>query len=515
MREQSTNSLNNKRIAKNAIMLTIRMIVVTLVGLYTSRVVFNQLGDVNYGVYGVVGGILGFMSFLTSAMSGASSRFISFEIGQGIKDNVNRIFNASFFIHCGIAILVIIVGETFGLWFLNNVLVIPPDRLYAARWVFQFSILSSAISITQVPYTAVIMAYEKMNIYAYIEFINVGLKLIIVYLLSVAPYDKLITYSFLLLLVSTTIAFSYRVYCIRAFKVCKIQLSHDFSVIKSMMSFSALDLYGNIGVTLNSQGLTYAINIFFGVVYNAAVNLANTVNGMILSLTTTIAIAYKPQIIKQYAQGCIHNMEVIMTNSIKFTLLAMAIIAVPCAIEAEFLMKLWLGEIPPYSVEFLRIIIIQSFFPIINNVCNAAIHANGNIKMLTFINGSIFMLMPVIIFIAFYYFEADVLWGYWIEIIGMIAIISIAILIIKHLIPSFNIRSLTNTITYCFFLIIISSIPVIYIHEIMASNFIRILLIILLYDAILCSLAWALLLTSENRKELLYQGKSIIQRFRI
>lgn len=513
MDQNSTNSLDNKRIAKNAIMLTIRMIVVTFVGLYTSRVVFAQLGDINYGIYGVVGGILGFMSFLTSAMAGASSRFITYEIGRGSNECINNIFNASFLIHCSIAIIVIIVGETFGLWFLKNVIVIPSDRMYAATWVFQFSIISSAISITQVPYTAVIMAYEKMNIYAYMEFINVALKLVIVYLLSISGYDKLITYSFLLLLVSGIMAFSYRLYCMRSFKICKIKKAHDIKIIKQMLSFSAMDLYGNIGATLNGQGITYAINIFFGVVYNAAANLANTANGVILSLTTTIAIAFKPQIIKQYAQGHVANMELVMINSVKFTILATALLAIPCLIEAEYVMKLWLGQIPAHSVEFLRIIIIQSFFSVINSVCNSAIHANGNIKLLTFINGSVFIILPVIIFIAFH-FGASVLWGYGIEIIGMIVIVSNAIIIIKHLIPDFEIKPFINTILICSLIIAACAIPAVYIHNNLSFQFCRLIIVTFVYDMTLGVLAWTILLTSENRQQLISQAKLLLLKFK-
>ncbi len=484
---------NNARVAKNAVALTLRMIVVTIVGLYTSRVVFNQLGDINYGIYGVVGGILGFMSFLTASMSGATSRFITYEIGVGNDNKINEIFNSSFLIHSAIALIVILVGETFGVWFLNNILVIPPERLNAAWWVFQFSIISSAISITQVPYTAVIMAYEKMNIYAYFEIFNVTAKLIIVYLLSISHFDKLVTYSFLLLIVSTIMAFSYRLYCRHTFTITKLKMAHNYDTVKSMLSFSGMDLYGNISVTLNNQGLTYAINIFFGVIYNAAVNLASTVNGMLLSLTTNIAIAFRPQIIKQYAQGNIKAMENVMCNSVKFTLISMALLAVPCFIEADFILRLWLGTVPSYSVEFLRIIIIQSFFPIINNVCNTAIHANGDIKALTYINGTIFLILPVIIFVAFH-FGASALWGYGIEISGMIAIVISAVLIIKKLIPLFYIVKFVYTIILSFSIIILSVIPTTMVHLLLEEGLLRVVSVSIIYILFSSAGCWFLIL---------------------
>lgn len=509
--ELQTSPPNNTRVAKNAIALTVRMIVVMFVGLYTSRVVFSQLGDIDYGIYGVVGGILGFMSFLTTSMSGATSRFITYAIGVGNEGKINEIFNSSFLIHCAIALIVIIVGETFGIWFLNNVLVIPEERLDAAWWVFQFSVISSAISVTQVPYTAVLMAYEKMNIYAYFEIINISLKLLIVFLLSISQFDKLVTYSFLLLVVSAIMALSYRLYCIRNFNVSKLRRIRDYSVVKSMLSFSGMDLYGNISVTLNNQGLTYAINIFFGVIYNTAVSLATTINGMLLSLTTNIAIAFKPQIIKQYAQGNIAAMEEVMRNSIKFTLVAMALLAVPCALEADFVLNIWLGEVPAYSVEFLRIIIVQSFFPIINNVCNATIHANGNIKSLTFINGSIFLIMPVIIFVI-YHFGANVLWGYGIEILGMILIVAIAISIVKRLIPEFACVEFLKTIFMCAAVILICIIPVVIINQVLNPGFLRVFVETLAYAFLISSMTWLLILTKPNRELVKARIKAMVGR---
>ena len=492
-------------------MLTIRMVVATIVGLYTSRVVFAQLGEVDYGIYGVVGGILGIIGFLNASMAGASSRFITYAIGVGDESKINEIFNASFFIHCGIAILVIVIGETFGVWFLNNVLNIPPERLHAAWWVLQFSIISTAFSITQIPYTAVIMAYERMNIYAYMELANVVMKLLIVYLLSIAAVDKLIFYAFLLLVVSVMMLVFYRIYCSKNFDVCKLTRIKDYSNVKMMLKFSIMDLYGNIGVTVKAQGIVYAINIFFGVIYNAAASLANTINGTIMGLTQTIAIAFKPQIIKQYSQGSIRGMETVMNNSLKFTTIAMAMLAVPCFMEAPYVLRLWLGEIPAHSVAFLRIILISSFLPIINNVCNNAIHAHGNIKALTFVNGSIFMFLPVFIFVA-YKLGAGVLWGYIIEIIGMAIIISIAIIIINRLIPEFNSGRFIKTIGTCTIVIFISALPILYIHRAFEPTFLRLVSVTICYMIISAALAWLIILDRDNRTFLLSKIKTLLRK---
>ncbi len=489
---------NNRQIAKNATLLTFRMVLATIIGLYTSRVVFEQLGDVNYGIYGVVAGCLGFMGFLTASMAGASSRFITYAIGQGKEEEISEIFNSSFRIHCAVAIIVILVGETVGVWLLNNIFNIPTDRMFAAHWVLQFTILSAAIMITQVPYTAVIMAYEKMDVYAWIELLSVFAKLLIVYLISISSFDKLITYSFLLFLVCTVTAAVYRIYCTRTFSVSRIKRLTSREAIRAMIKFSVMDIYGNIGSTMNSQGIVYAINIYFGVVYNAAASLANTVNGILMSLTTNIAVAFRPQIIKQYSIGNLATMKDVMCNSVKFTLIATAILSVPCIFEADYVLKLWLGTIPEYGPEFLRIILILSFFTFINSVCNVAIHATGNIKYLTFINGSVFMILPFTIFYLFH-LGLNATTAYLVEIAGTVLIIFNAIAIIHKQIPKYDIHSFIKVIFCCISLIAITSLSVIPIYTYMKMGFMRVALVSIAYATVLSISAYFILLSRENR----------------
>jgi len=498
MIKSSNNRPNNRKIAKNATLLTFRMVLATIIGLYTSRVVFEQLGDINYGIYGVVAGCLGFMGFLTASMAGASSRFITYAIGQGKEEEISGIFNSSLRIHCVVAIIVVLVGETVGVWLLNNILNIPTDRLFAAHWVLQFTILSAAIMITQVPYTAVIMAYEKMNVYAWIELLSVFSKLLIVYLISISSFDKLITYAFLLFLVCTATTAVYRIYCTRTFSISRIQKLKNCEAIRAIAKFSVMDIYGNIGSTMNSQGIVYAINIYFGVVYNAAATLANTVNGILMSLTTNIAVAFKPQIIKQFSIGNLVEMKDVMCNSVKFTLVATAMLAVPFIFEADYVLKLWLGTIPEYGPEFLRIILILSFFTFINSVCNVAIHATGNIKYLTFINGSVFMILPIVIFFLFH-LGLNAMTAYLVEIVGTILIIINAIAIIHRQIPEYDIHSFIKVILCCISLIAVTSLTIIPIYVYMETGFLRVALISITYSAVLSISVYFLLLSHENR----------------
>ena len=263
--EQPLNS--NRRIAKNALMLYIRMFISMIVSLYTSRVVLNVLGVEDYGTYGIVGGVVGMLGFLNASMSGATSRFLTFELGRGNMKRLSDTFASALIAHIGIAIIVFVIAETIGLWFLLNKLVIPEGRMTAAHWVYQMSIVSAMIGITQVPYNATIMAHEKMD----------------VYLLTIGNFDKLILYGALVLMVSITIRMIYRIYCIRHFEESHFHWVWDKSIMKPLLGFSGWDLYGNMAFTIRMHGANFIINTFYGVALNAACSVAATVQGMAIT----------------------------------------------------------------------------------------------------------------------------------------------------------------------------------------------------------------------------------------
>lgn len=388
----TTTSENNKRIAKNTLMLYIRMLISVIVGLYTSRVVLNTLGASDYGVYNVVGGIVAMFSFLNTSMSGATSRFLTYEMGKGDQVRLAQTFSSAMMIHIGIALVVFILAETIGLWFLVNKLVIPGERMTAAHIVYQLSILSMMITITQVPYNASIIAHEKMDVYAYVELLNVFLKLGIVYLLLIGHFDKLILYATLVFAVSLLIAAIYRVYCIRHFKECHVKRERHKDIIRPMLSFSVWDLYGNMSVSFRSQGTSMLLNMFFGPLLNAANGIATNVHGIILGFANNVIMAFRPQIIKEYAANNIPRMSYLIENALKFTLALYLLIAIPLFAEADYVLKLWLKNVPDYTAFFLRIVLICSFFKIGSNIMNIAIHATGKIKGISFISGSIFLL---------------------------------------------------------------------------------------------------------------------------
>ncbi|MDE5972733.1 MAG: polysaccharide biosynthesis protein [Muribaculaceae bacterium] len=445
--------IDNKRVAKNAIALTFRMVLVTIVGLFTSRIVLQALGVDDYGIYGVIGGVVGMVSFLNTSMAGATSRFITFELGRGNEDKLQKIFSTSLIIHIIIAVVVALLAETIGLWFVNNKMNFPPGRMFAVNVLYQFTILSMMVSFTQVPYSAAIIAHEKMNIYAYFEIVNVVLKLAIVYLLLVVSGDRLILYGGLMLLVSVLSAVFYRWYCIRNFKETYFSTRFDKQTAKEMMSFSIFDLYGNLCISFKYQGQPLVLNIFFGVVANAASTITSTVSSVILGLTINVFSAFRPQIIKKYALGRIQEMQGNMRMALQFTIFFFGIIAIPVIMNASQVMYIWLGQIPEYSVEFVRIVLLGNFLTIIIQVNTAAIHATGKIKLKSFLSGTFYLLSLAL---AYYFLKKGTAayYVYIADVCMMNCVVITGLLIIKYQMRNFEMRK------YCL-IVIRSLIPVV------------------------------------------------------
>ena len=395
---QDTTS-NNKRIAKNTIMLYIRMFISMLVGLYTSRVVLATLGVEDYGIYGVVGGVVGMMGFLNASMSGATSRFLTFELGKGDKDRLAKTFSSALIVHMIIAFLVFIVAETIGLWFLCQKLVIPEDRMVAAHWVYQLSIMSSMLTITQVPYNACIIAHEKMNVYAYVEILNATLKLLIVYLLQIGNFDKLIFYASLMFAVSAIIIMTYRIYCLRNFEESEFHWIWDKEFIKPLVCFSGWDLYGNMAFSIRQQGANFLLNIFYGVVLNAACNIASTVQGILLQFSSNAILAFKPAIIKEYAAENMSDMNRLLRFATKMSTCLLSIVSIAVFVKMDYILKLWLGEVPNSAVILTRMSLIINFFSCLGSILIIGIHATGKVFKVGAINGTIYILSIPIMYL--------------------------------------------------------------------------------------------------------------------
>ena len=374
-------SENNKRIAKNTLMLYVRMLFTMAVSLFTSRVVLQTLGVEDYGIQNVVGGVIAMFSVLSGSMSSAISRFITFELGRGEIHRLKTVFSTGVNIQLGMSLLVIIVAEAIGVWFLNCKMNIPAERMVAANWVFQCSILTFVFNLLSVPYNASIIAHEKMSAFAYISVIEVTLKLIIVYMLTVSPFDRLITYSVLLLCVGALIRFIYGYYCKRHFEECTYHFVYDKAVLKSMTSFAGWNFLGNGAYMLNTQGVNILMNMYFGVAVNAARGVATQVDAALKQFVNNFTTAVNPQITKSYAQGDLESMHKLVCRSAKFSAFLMMFFAVPIILETDTILTLWLKNPPAYASIFLKWIIISSFMDtVLANSLVTSMFATGNIK---------------------------------------------------------------------------------------------------------------------------------------
>lgn len=371
---------SNKQIAKNTLFLYLRMIVSIAVNLYTVRILWDVLGVDNYGIYNVVGGIVMMFAFLNTAMVASSQRFISYELGRGDMVRLQKTFSISILVHVFLAVLILILAETIGLWFLNHKLNIPFDRLDAANWVYQCSILSFMVTIVSVPYNACIVAHEHMKVYGYFGIIDVFLKLGVVLLVAILPFDRLIAYSVLILVVLVIMRLLYGGYCRKYFEECKFCHFKDKSLIKDMFSFAGWSFLGNMGFSVRDQGINIILNMFFGVTVNAAKGIANQVGTVINGFASNFTMAVNPQITKRYATGEYEGMLELVDNGCKFALLLMSIVVIPVFFSADTLLHLWLGEVAPYTVGFLQLTLIMSLIDCVVSPITTALQATGRIK---------------------------------------------------------------------------------------------------------------------------------------
>lgn len=351
------------------------------VSLYTSRVILATLGADDFGIYNVVGGIVMFLAFLNTSMASATQRFLNVELGKNDRNGVKRIFSNALIIHFIIAVCVLLLVETLGVWFLNNRMNIAPDRLVASNYVLQFSIATMVTSIISVPYNAVIIANERMSAFAYISIVEVVLKLGLVLLLVHSPIDKLITYAALMFLVSLIVRFIYVRYCGHNFDECRnYNLKPDVPTIKRMMSFSAWTVVGAIASIGHGQGVAIVMNLFFGVVVNAAFGIANQVNQVVSNFVNNFMTALNPQIVKTYSANELPAMHRLISRGCRMGYFLVLFFVIPILIETPALLGLWLEEVPDYTVSFVRLTLLITLFNSFASPLSAAQGATGDIK---------------------------------------------------------------------------------------------------------------------------------------
>ena len=381
--------------------LYLRMFLTMIVGLYTSRVVLATLGVEDFGIYSVVGGIVSMLSFINAAMSLSTSRFLTFEIGRGDVCRTQKVFSTAFEIHMAVSLLILFLAETVGLWFVVNKLVISEDRMIAAMWVYQCSILSMIVCVTQVPYNAVIISHEKMNVYAYVELLNVFLKLLVVYFLLIGKADRLILYAVLQLCVSIFIALIYRIYSKIKYEECRITWMYDKHIIKPMLGFTVWSILGNVSYIGLTQGVNILLNLFFGPVVNSARAVAVQVQTTLISFWTNFLTAINPQIIKSYASNEVSRLHELVSMGSLYAFFLMLIFTVPVISETPYLLKLWLNNVPDYTVVFVRLALLLSLIDCISEPLVNAIKATGVIKIYQIVVSIILLSILPISYILF------------------------------------------------------------------------------------------------------------------
>ena len=377
----TNSSENNKRIAKNTLLLYFRMLLIILVGLYTSRVVLNTLGVSDYGIYNVVGGIVAMLAFLNSAMVAASQRFISFELGTGNMERLKKVLCTYVSIHIALAVIILLIAETLGLWFVNTHLNIPSERMEAANWVYQCSIFTLLLTVVSVPYNSCIVAHEHMKAFAYVSIVEAVLKLLIVYLLLLGNFDKLILYAILVVAVAFIIRVIYGIYCKRHFEECTYRFVFDKQLFKEMFAFAGWSVIGNLGFSFKDQGSNIILNLFFGTTVNAARGIALQVNGIISNFSNNFTMALNPQITKLYAAGDVEASIKLVYAGCRYSFYLLLLIAVPVMINIDYLLQLWLGAVPKYTSQFLMLALIAALIDVMARPLVTALQATGRIKV--------------------------------------------------------------------------------------------------------------------------------------
>ena len=409
---------DNKRIAKNTLFLYARMIIIMGVTLYTSRVVLDKMGVDDFGLYNVVGGVVGMLSFISGTLSIGTLRFLTFELGRKDYIKLHTTFNTAFYTHLLVGIVLAILLETGGLWFVYNKLVIPDDRLNAALIAYHISILTSIISIAMVPYNSLIMAHERMGIYAYISIFESVAKLVVVYLLSIANYDKLVVYAILIAIVQIVISLFYIAYCSRNFLESKLGVIFDKDTFKSLLDFSGWNILANVAETLKLQGYLVLINLFFQPFVVTAQAIGNQVAGALMQFINNFRTAINPQIIKLYAAGDYEGSKRLTFSTTVLVFDMVMFLGLPTIFVLETIMKLWLVEVPPYAVLFTQYIIVQRILSTFDAAFYIPMMAAGKIKTNS-IMASIFGPGSFLVLYLIFKFGGDVMWLQYVGVIGM------------------------------------------------------------------------------------------------
>ena len=400
MQDPSTNS---KRVAKNTLLLYFRMLFLMLISLYTSRVILNALGVEDYGIYNVVGGVVTMFSLLSGTLSAAISRFITFELGKNNIEKLKRVFSCSVTIQIGLAFIILVLSETVGLWFLNEKLVIPGNRLIAANWCYQLSIVTFLINLISIPYNAAIIAHEKMSAFAYISILEAIGKLAVAWCITINPIDRLVFYAFMVAVIAWIIRLVYGWYCKRHFEECTYHFIYDHILLKQMFGFAGWNFIGASSAVLSTQGVNIVLNLFMGPTVNAARAISVKVNTVITGFVHNFMIALNPQITKSYANGDKTYLFKLIFQCARLSYYILLLLSLPVIFSTHYILVVWLNLVPPHTELFVKLILILAMSDSISNPLITAMLATGNIRNYQIIVGGIQMMNLPISYLCLYY----------------------------------------------------------------------------------------------------------------
>ena len=499
-----SNVSSNSRIAKNTLLLYIRQFLVLAISLYTSRLVLATLGITDYGIYNVVGSVVTMFVFIRSAMGNATNRYIAYAIGKGEESDLKRVFSTCLYVHIILALIIVFLTESVGLWLLYNKLEIPADRMTAAFWVMQFSIITCAIGVLCVPYDAEIIAHEKMEAFAFLSILDVTLKLLLVFLLKVIPYDRLVFYGLFLLLVQLIDRVIYGSYCVRKFPETRNAKQKDPALIKEMFGFAGWNLIGNMASIVCAPVINIFLNVFFGPVVNAARGVAVQVQSAVRGFISNFQIAVIPQITKSYAAGSLERMRTLIISSSKLSFYLFFFMALPLLLEANQILSLWLVEVPDHSVSFLRLVFLVMLVETWETPLHTANLATGKIKVFQTAKGiSLLMTLPLSYLVLKLGVKAEIV--FIVQFLVTIISLLIQLFIIRPLIGLSLRRYFVEVFGRSFFVTVVASIIPVFAFLHLNNSFISMILVIFI-SVVSVAVAVYLLGLNPSEKEFVTEG---------
>ncbi len=489
----------SQSIGKNTFYLYIKTIISLFISLYTSRAILIALGVEDFGIWNIVAGVVAMFSFLETSMSGAVSRFISYDLGRGDYVLINKTFNSSIQVHFFIAIIVFVLAETVGLYFFKNALVIPPERMPAASFIYQCVIVTTLLTMLKVPFVAVIMGAEEMKFFSIVEILYNILKLMIVLLLLRYTGDRLVAYGILNILVTLVVLILYYIICRLKFSFCRIHLEIEKGLGKKILAFSGFDLFSNVSVAARSQGVNMLLNMFFGVMMNAASGVAMQVQGVVLFFGRNLFDAARPRIIKYYSNGEYEKMSLLINKCSQLTTMILLLLSVPLIVEIDYVLRLWLSVVPDYASTFCHYVLLfnimaNAFFPV-----TIGIHATGRIKWISIMSGALYILVIPFVYIGYRAgLPAEIAYVY--NLFAAFIAMFINVGIFRKYVNFFSGKRFIMGILKCFVIGFVDYLVIQYLNQQMESSFLRLTISVAVSSLFLFVNTYIFVLTREDKE---------------